>query len=460
MEKIMKMKQYISLKIESNSDNKVILLNTIGAFGVKGLALIISLFTMRAYINYFQNQQVLGLWFTLLSILNWILTFDLGIGNGLRNNLVVALVNNEKQLIKKYISSAYMAIGSIVIFIIIASLIIIPQIDWNSVLNISQTIISPKVLLITVRIVFLGILLQFLLKLITSILYAIQKSAIVNLLTLFNSVFMLIYVTISPTMNLEKRLVTLAIAYLVSVNIPLLVTTLWIFSTTLKGSFPNIKFYDFKIAQSLLKIGGIFFLVQIMYMILTTTNEFLISSLTSPDMVVEYQIYNKLFTLVGTFFALGLTPIWSAITKASTESNYVWLRKLFNLLKKITLGVILLQFIMIPFMQILVNIWLGKDSIEINLLYALIFAISGGVYIWSSVVSSFANGFGALKTQVICFSFGVVIKIVFSILLVNILNSWIGVIIANIFSMSLYCFIEPLQVKKFIKSIEMKSLED
>lgn len=77
--------------LKSNESNKTILYNTIGALLVKGGAIIISLYTIPAYLNYFNSQQILGLWFTILSVLSWILTFDLGIGNGLRNHLVPVL---------------------------------------------------------------------------------------------------------------------------------------------------------------------------------------------------------------------------------------------------------------------------------------------------------------------------------------------------------------------------------
>lgn len=62
-----------------------------GAFAVKSVSLCLSLFTMPAYIRFFQNQTVLGVWFTIVSVLNWILFFDLGLGNGLRNMLPDAI---------------------------------------------------------------------------------------------------------------------------------------------------------------------------------------------------------------------------------------------------------------------------------------------------------------------------------------------------------------------------------
>ncbi len=81
------------IKIRSMSgQNKSVLRNIFGAFFVKGFSLILSLFTMPAYIRYFQNQTILGVWYTIISVLNWVIYFDLGLGNGLRNLLPAALV--------------------------------------------------------------------------------------------------------------------------------------------------------------------------------------------------------------------------------------------------------------------------------------------------------------------------------------------------------------------------------
>ncbi|UYG93837.1 hypothetical protein [Cytobacillus firmus] len=437
-------------RIVNNENNKIIVNNVIGAFFVKGGALFVSLLTMPAYIKYFDNQQILGLWFTILSVLSWILTFDLGIGNGLRNHLVHALVARNDLLVKRYISSAYIVMGAAVLLISFLSIILFRLISWNVIFNISATIVSKETLYITMCIVFSGIMLQFFFKLITSILYAMQKSALSNLLSLITSITILIYVSLAKSTDISTNLISLAIVYLLAVNIPLLLTTIIVFSTNLKKSKPNIKYFEKKYATDVMKLGGIFFWIQIMYMVITTTNEFLITWLTGPEKVVEYQIYNKLFTLIGTLFALGLTPIWSIITKAITEKNYGWVKKLYKTLKLMALLAVICEFVMIPFLQFGINEWLGENAIQVNYLYASVFAVSGSIFIWNGVLSSIANGLGELKIQSIFFTIGAIIKIPIAWILVSAFDSWISVIVANIIAMSLYCIIQPIWLNRFL----------
>jgi len=176
----------------------------------------------------------------------------------------------------------------------------------------------------------------------------------------------------------------------------------------------------------------------------------LITLLTGPEMVVEYQIYNKLFTLIGIVFTLALTPIWSAVTKALAERNYVWIKKLYKILKLMALLAVICEFGMIPFLQTAVNLWLGDNAIQVNYLQAIVFAIYGSIFIWSGVLSSIANGAGELKTGIIFFTIGAIIKIPFAWAFVVVFDSWIGVVVANIIAMSSYCIIQPMWLNKYL----------
>ncbi|SEL07449.1 Na+-driven multidrug efflux pump [Carnobacterium iners] len=448
----MKKKLSVKNKILENENNRNIMVNVLGAFMIKGGGLIVSLFAMPSYISYFNNQTVLGLWFTMLSVLTWILTFDLGIGNGLRNHLVPAFIKKDKQSIRKLISSAYIVIGMMMLVILILAIPIFNFINWNKLFNISEKLIDSKILLLSVTIVFSGIMLHFLLKIINSILYALQKSAINNFIGLLNSIIILAYLLLAPSADLPTSLLRLSIVNVVAINVPLLVATIYVFSKELKFSKPKLSFYRKEYATKILKLGGLFFWVQIMYMLITTTNEFLITWLSIPAEVVEYSIYYKLFTLVGIIFALALTPIWSAVTKALSENNINWIKKLYRLLIYLTLIAVAFEFILILFLQPGINIWLGSNAIKVNYYYAFTFAIFGGIFIWNGVLSSIANGLGELRVQALCYTVGAFLKFPIAWVLVHYLDSWIGIIIANIIAMGLYSIIQPFWLNRILKN--------
>ena len=137
---------YIMVKHFKTKQDKEIIKNVSGAFLIKGAALLVSFASMPVYIKFFNNEEVLGLWFTILSILSWILTFDFGIGNGLRNHLVKPLEEKNSKSTKEYISSAYITLALFTILIAIVVIPIILLLNWNTLLNITSELVSNETL--------------------------------------------------------------------------------------------------------------------------------------------------------------------------------------------------------------------------------------------------------------------------------------------------------------------------
>lgn len=437
--------------ILNNRDNKVIIYNILSSFFIKGAGMIISFLSLPAYLHYFDNEHILGYWFTVLAVLNWILTFDLGIGNGLRNSLVEAIHEDDVYKKRKLISSSYVITGLIVIFIFLIFLSIYREISWHHFFNIKNSVINVDNLNLSILILFTGILLQFFLRNITSILYALQKSSLNNLMMLVSNIVVVFFITIFKFNTLSESLIYLSLVYVIAINLPLLISTIIIFESSLKESKPRIKYFNKKEASTVLMLGGLFFGVQVLYMILTSTNEILISWFVSSEKVVEFQVYNRIFTLISSIFTLTLIPVWSMVTKAFIESNYNWINKLFNRFIMLGVVVILLQLAIIPFMQNIIDFWLDDKSIKVNNYYTFIFAILGSLMIWIAINSSFANGFGKLKIQLYSYTIGVIIKIPLSIFFIKIFDSWIGVVIATVISLMIYSILQPLWIKTYLR---------
>lgn len=438
-------------KLKNAGDNdKIVYKNVLGAFLVKGGALFVALYTLPAYIKFFNNDEVLGLWYTILSLLNWILNFDLGIGNGLRNYLSSSLSLGNRGEVKKYISSAYFSIGAIVLLLSVAFPFAVHNVNLNSVFSISPDDVTPKALYISAIIVFIGVMLQFWLKLINSVLYALQKSSVNNFLVLCTNVIILLFAMFYPSGSNSENIIIMAVVHAVAVALPLLVASGFVFLGNLRYAFPRLKYVSKPYIKKVLCLGGMFFFVQIAYMVIMSTNEFLITRTAGNSYNVDYQAYYKLFSLGSTVFALALTPIWSVITKAMAEGNYRWIRSTYKKFMAIAFLFCLGEFFIVAIMSPLMKIWLGKSGMpHISYPTGLLFALLGCAMIINSVLSSVANGIGELKTQALCFGIGAALKIPLSYLLVNLIGSWNGVVIANIICMGIYCIIQPTVLNKY-----------
>lgn len=441
-------------RLWANENNRIILRNMLGAFVVRGGALVLSLYTMPAYMRYFGDQQVLGLWFTMLSVLSWVLTFDLGIGNGLRNHLVRTLAAHEYAEAKRYISSAYVCVGLVVAAVLVVAYVVFPWIDWNGLFGVGADAIAPGQLRQAVWIVFAGLMLQFFLRLITSILYAMQRSALNNLLTLISSALILGYVLTAQPADPATDLIRLSVANVVAMNLPLLAATVVVFITTLKDCRPRLRCTRRRYMQAVLKLGGMFFWTQVVYMLIHNTNEFLITGLTAAEHVVEYQVYHKLFTLIGTVFTLALTPVWSAVTKAVAQREYSWVQRLYRILCLLAGLASVGELLLVPLTQVAVNLWLGDQAIPVHYGYAAASAVLGCLMVWNGVLSSLANGLGKPQAQAIFLTVGVIVKFPVAWLLVRLTGSWIGVVWASVVAMIPFCVVQPLWLGRYIQKLK------
>ncbi len=457
--------QRLKLQVQTllkNKDNFNLLKNIFFAFLIKGASLLISVFSMPLYIQYFDNDEALGLWYTLLSLLSWVLICDLGLGNGLRNKLTEALALKDMGRCKKLISSTYAMMSAVIIPVLLIGIIAIPFLNLNIFFNISTDKISASALRTSFTILFTGICISFILKAINSIVYALQKSAINNFLSLVTSVLPLIYISVFQGTDVDSNLIALSYVHALSINLPLLVTTVVLFLRgTLKACRPSLKSVEFSTAKQMLSLGMLFFITQIFFMFLSNTNEIILTKVYTSEVVVDYSIYYKLFTIIGSLFMLALTPLWSKVTKDLTEKKYGSLIKTNRVLLGISLLAALAEFAIIPILQWGINLWLQEEAITVDYGTAFIFAFYGSTYILNVVLTTLANGLGKLKTQVVFYGIGSVLKIPAAILLEKVTGRWDTVVLYNAVVLLVFCIFQYFWINRsLISFVKEKQNED
>ena len=293
-------------------------------------ALAVSMYMMNAYLTYFDSEEYLGIWLTVVSILTWILTFDLGIGNGLRNHLANALAHNDMEKAKELVSSAVFVLAAISIIGFVISSGIVFIFDWNQVLNISVDRIGTDVLREILWVSFGTVFLRFFLNIVTAILYALQKTWVNNLIALVTNILLLFYLLCFTPINDLDGLRSLTYAYFLLANAPLLIGLILLFVTSLKMCKPNFHWITRDASRNIIKLGGVFFVVQIELMLLNATNEFVLTSVYGAATVTVYQIYYKVFNVAAILFSIICQPIWSAITKAAGERQFDYIQRLYT----------------------------------------------------------------------------------------------------------------------------------
>lgn len=445
-------------RLSLSGNTQIVLKNSIAALLIKGAGVIISVISVPAFLRYFDDKAVLGVWYTILGVVTWIDFFDLGIGNGLRNSLVDSFTNNKEKRAQQQITTAYVLIGAVTVLVMTAGLITAPLLSWNDLLNIRPEVVSPEILEAAVRNVLIGVTLHFFLKLISSVIYALQKSALNHALSLIGNAFRLLFVLLAPSRDAQSNLLMLSQAYVFLACLPYLIATIAVFATKLRDVRPSLPAFRWNAVREIAAVGGMFFICQILYMLLMNTNDFCITYFTDPANTTEYNIYFKLFSLVGTLAQVALTPVWSAVTKAFLEKSYGWLRQLYRKCLLLMLPVVGGQLLLVCLLQPVVDLWLGTRTIHVRYDFALVFALWGSLFTFQNILSTFACGLGRMKLQFVIYTGSVVIKYIFLILVYRYADNWILVMISNIIVMLPYCIAQHIQLQRLFETMEAKNV--
>ena len=439
---------------------KTLSANIMGAFSVKGASMILALFTMPAYMRYFQDNVVLGLWYTMLSVLNWIMMFDLGIGNGLRNKLAEVLANNQKKDAKEYISSAYIVITLVSVLLTLLFVLINPMINWNMFFNVSRASISGGTLSNAMLVVVCGIFIRFILALINSVLYAMQKSAINNFLALISNLAIFMYVSLAIPSTAEENLIRMSYWQVILSNAPLLIATIIVFKHNLKGLGPSVRYFRKDKARSVLSIGLVLLWLQVVAMIVLSTHAFFIARFVGPAQVVDYNIYYKVFNTIASIMVLTLTPIWSAVTKAQAEKNYSWINKLYKVTLILPIATLIIDLMSIPFLQRFFDFWLKGNTVQADFWKTAVMIAFNVLFVLHYANININNGLSAFKTQAIWMTLGAVLMVPLCKIFCEVTGNWTGVVIGCSLSILPYQVIQPFTGLRYLRKLETNNMED
>lgn len=399
-------------------------------------------------LNYLGKTEY-GIWLTLASILSWLINLDFGLGNGLRNKLAEALALNDIKLARIFVSTAYavFSVGILAAFVIYFTI--------HSFLNWSDLLQAPTgyTLLLNSLVLYIIILflVQFLLKLITSIINADQRPALNGGLSLItNSLTLLIVYLLSKYS--EPSLTVFA---LISSGIPVLVfliASLFLFGGHFKNISPSFKFINLKYSSSLVKLGMQFFVIQISSLIVFTTGNIIITQLYGPKSVVTFNVAYKYFYMVPLVFNVALAPFWSAFTEAFVKKEFDWIKNSVRKLVIIWIILSVVAIIMVITSDFIYKIWVGP---QVQVPFML--SVSCGLFViianWNNIFAYFINGVGKVRLALYYSIFTAFLNIPLSVFLAKNLDLGItGIMISTNICLIIGSIWVPIQYYKIVNN--------
>lgn len=380
----------------SNTRNKMLTTNILYSSILKIISLSTSLLIVPITINYL-NKEVYGIWMTITSILFWINTFDIGLGNGMRNYLTEAISQKNYSLGKRYISTTLSLLT--LIALVIGGVVLVPllTIDFNKFFNTEA--ISNFDLRNTMIIAISFTLCNFVLKNIGFIYVAMQKYAINDFLSVLGNVVSLGIIFLLTKFT-TGHLIYVVLAYTATQCIIFCLAAIPLFKNHPELR-PAFRFFDKSLSQKIVGKGLGFFVIQISscLVIFGAANMF-ITQFCGPAAVTTYNIAYKFFNLLVIAYTIILSPMWNAYTDAYVKGDMKWIEQTFNRALKLWGLSVVGGLVMLAGCKIFYHLWVGEKVIVpftvslCTLIYVCFFNLN-------NCVTYLINGLNKIRIQII-----------------------------------------------------------
>lgn len=363
---------------------------------LKIISLSTSLLIIPITINYL-NNEIYGIWMTITSVLFWINTFDIGLGNGMRNYLTGAISRKDFNLGRRYISTTLALLTAIALTMAIIISVPMSILDFNQFFN-TKALSNEG--LRNALIVAIGVtLLNFVVKNIGLIFVAMQKYAINDLLSVSGNVIALGIIYLLTKFTTGNLLyVVLAYTATHSLIFMLAAIPLFIKHPELRPSF---KYFDKGLTRQIIGKGLSFFVIQISscLVIFGAANMF-ITQYCGPSAVTTYNIAYKYFNLLVIAYTIILAPMWNAYTDAYVKGDMKWIANNFNRTLKLWGVSVIGGIIMLLGCQIFYHLWIG-DNVSVPFTVSLSTLIYVCFFNLNNCVTYLINGLNKLKVQIV-----------------------------------------------------------
>lgn len=416
----------------------------LGSIAFKILAIGLSFLLVPQIINYVGVARY-GIWSTMTALLNWIVFFDLGLGNGLRNRLAQALAKGDRKQGHIVISTGYLAIGSISLFAFLALSSILPLVRWQAVFN--TTVVGERELRLAILAIGFFICLNFLLSLVRNVLNAAQITSLTVLNQVQVNFLALCFVWLSQRL-LDPNLAWLALAYGSALVLASFTLNLWYFRRN-PDLAPSLRGFRKTEVRGLTDLGFRFFIIQIAVLILFTTDKIIITQLFGPAAVTGYDVAYKLFGLVAIAQSIILGPLWSAYTEAHEMGDMEWIRSTLKKMNFLVLPLVPAILSLVLLGPWVIRAWIGRE-LGVNALLLWTMGLFAFVRAWNDIYAVLLNGLGQINLQMKI----AVVQSLMNIPLSIFLGKFIGVsgvLLATVISLSIFAVAGPLQTYRLLQ---------
>lgn len=339
-----------------------------------------------------------GIWLTVQSTLNWFNLMDLGLGGGLRTRLAQALAVDDRDLARRYISTGYAFLITMMASVALVFVLVQRHINWVKVFNAPTEFASElSLMMFFVVLLFLA---KFIMALINNILTAFQMTFISSLVSFIGHlssllVIFFLFMKITPTLFL------IGLIYSLSPVLVLIATSIILFSQPRFRDYrPSLRFIHRSALKPIMTLGVFEFIDRVSFIVILSATNLIISHLGSPKDVVPYNVTMRflgIFVTINTNMTMPMTP---AFTEAYTKNDQPWIKRVLRKTNLVGISLVAIMILSIPILKPIIDFMLrGKVSVPLSIIILASILVSQRML--SGVFGRFITGIGKIRLVVL-----------------------------------------------------------
>ncbi len=375
-----------------------IVLSAFASATAKGVSALTGFISLPLTWHYLDDERQ-GIWMTLSSIIILLGFTDLGIGSGLLNRISEAHAKNDRDEARRAVSSAFFMLLGIGSWLFLIFLCFNSSLDWAHFLKLKsvQAAMEAKPAAAICAACFA---LSLPLGVVNRIQLGHQEGFVNSLWSMAGNVLGLMAVLTAIHFHAGLPWLVLGLAGGPVAASLLNGTVLFIYQRPWLR--PCLSQADAASAGSLMRLGSVFFVIQLASSLAYTTDYLIIGKILDQKTVAGYSAIAKMFSLAPMIMEMFLSPLWPAYNEATARGDFAWIKK--TLIRSLKMGLLLSVFLAAALVScggFILRIWTGKP-ISPPFLLLLGFGLWSIFAITGSAVAMFLNGSGAIRFQAGC----------------------------------------------------------
>ena len=333
-------------------------LTALSSGGAKVISVITMLISVPLTLHYLGSERY-GMWMTISSVVLMLGFTDLGLGLGLMNSVSEAHGKDDRQAAAHYVSSAFFMLTGMAVLILAAFALAYPHIPWARLFNV-KTPLAAREAGPALAALVACFALNLPLGVVQRVQTGYQEGFVISLWESLGKVLGLIGVL--GVIFCQGGLVWLVLAVAGAPLLAALVNSLVLFGYQRTWLRPDWKNADTATATKLIRIGLLFFILQMALALAYSSDNLVAAHFLGPEAVTLYSVPMRMFTAVTLLVSMLITPLWPAFGEAKARGDILWVKRTLSKSLKLSFFLSLLPTLfLIIYGPTVIHLWVGAE---------------------------------------------------------------------------------------------------